>query len=108
MSDQPSSGKGAAKWQVAKIIACCILLAPAAMLGVHAQPATGACPDLAGLKLDHVTITQALAVPAGALPAYCRIVGSARPTPDSDIRFEVAIPEGGAWNGRYLQVGNGG
>jgi feruloyl esterase len=36
------------------------------------------------------------------------VTGIARPTTDSDIRFEVAIPQGGAWNGRYVQVGNGG
>ena len=31
-----------------------------------------------------------------------------RPTSDSEIRFEIAIPAGDAWNGRYMQVGNGG
>ena len=34
------------------------------------------------------------------------MLGTARPTSDSDIRFEVVIPA--QWNGRYLQVGNGG
>src|ERR1700729_3642065 len=41
-------------------------------------------------------------------PSYCKVLGTAKPTSDSDIRFEVVIPEGSAWNGRYLQVGNGG
>jgi hypothetical protein len=40
--------------------------------------------------------------------AYCRILGIARPTSDSEILFEVAVPAGDAWNGRYRQVGNGG
>jgi feruloyl esterase len=75
-----------------------------AMLGVQAQPAPGACADLSSLKLAHVTITEAAMVPGA--PAYCKVYGSAHPTSDSDIRFAVMIPEG--WNGRYLQVGNGG
>ena len=74
-----------------------------------------ACQDLTSLKLPHAEVTEAKIVPAAplpaagpALPAYCRVLVTARPTPDSDIRIEVAIPEAGAWNGRYLQVGNGG
>ncbi|HVW72698.1 MAG TPA: tannase/feruloyl esterase family alpha/beta hydrolase [Rhizomicrobium sp.] len=90
-----------------KIFAWSALAAMAAILSVHAQPMTAtSCADLANLHLPHVTISEATAV-AAATP-YCKVLGSARPTPDSDIRFEVVIPEGKAWNGRYLQVGNGG
>src|SRR5882724_9836908 len=81
-------------------------ITPAAMLGAHAQPAAGACASLADLKLAHVTIAEAVSVPATTLPAYCKVSGSAHPTSDSDIRFTVMIPQ--EWNGRYLQVGNGG
>jgi hypothetical protein len=42
------------------------------------------------------------------LPASCRVRGVSEPTQDSVIQFEVAIPVGGDWNERYLQVGNGG
>jgi feruloyl esterase len=42
------------------------------------------------------------------LPAYCRVVGKATPTATSDIGFEVWLPLGAAYNGRYEQVGNGG
>ncbi|MDR3513998.1 MAG: tannase/feruloyl esterase family alpha/beta hydrolase [Caulobacteraceae bacterium] len=87
-------------------------------MGTLAGPAraAGACEDLASLRLPHVSITSvqvvgatpALTPAAPALPAVCRVLGVARPTADSQIRFEVAIPENGAWNGRYLQVGNGG
>src|SRR5207247_7171364 len=42
------------------------------------------------------------------LPAFCRVEGSARPTSDSDIRFEVWIPPADAWNGKLEGVGNGG
>ena len=87
-----------------------------ALLVAGAAGATSPCESLTDLKLAHVTITEARLVskapfgPGGqaSIPAYCRILGTARPTADSDIRFEVAIPEGEAWNGRYLQVGNGG
>src|SRR3569623_117822 len=89
--------------------AWCVVLALAAVLGVQAQPSGGACEALAGLKLPQVSITSANSVAAtAALPAYCKVLASAHPSTDSDIRFEVAIPEGSAWNGRYLQVGNGG
>lgn len=50
--------------------------------------------------------TDALLAAAKELPALCRIVGVIRPTADSAIGFELWLPE--AWNGRYLQVGNGG
>src|SRR5215813_12360365 len=40
------------------------------------------------------------------LPVFCRVVGVIRPTADSEIGFELWLPE--RWNGRYLQVGNGG
>jgi pimeloyl-ACP methyl ester carboxylesterase len=83
----------------------------------HAQD----CGQLTRLKLDHVVITSAEAVPAGAptaspkgdaLPAakadYCRIQGTSTPSSDSDVRFELWIPSGRGWNGKFEQVGNGG
>jgi hypothetical protein len=91
-----------------KLLAWGALIALAATLGVRAQPAPDSCANLVNLKLGHVTITEAMSVPAAASATYCRVLGTARPTPDSDIRFEVVIPQGAAWNGRYLQVGNGG
>jgi hypothetical protein len=42
----------------------------------------------------------------GKLPAFCRIAATARPTVDSDIRFEVWMPASG-WNGKLVGVGNG-
>jgi len=81
-----------------------------------APPAVGpaTCEALVALKLPHVTIADARAFPASpsgatpAVPASCRVVGTSRPTTDSEIRFEVAIPVNESWNGRYLQLGNGG
>ena len=74
------------------------------------------CAALRALDLPHVAITGARVVPADeyltaevpAHPPYCRVEGVARPTRDSAIRFEVDIPAGDAWNGRYRQIGNGG
>ena len=47
------------------------------------------------------------AVAYTSLPAFCRVTGSIKPAADSDIRFEVWLPEQG-WNGRFMQTGNGG
>jgi len=41
------------------------------------------------------------------LPPFCRVQGEATPTARSQIGFEVWLPLSG-WNGRYVQVGNGG
>src|SRR5579871_4460332 len=75
------------------------------------------CEKLADLKLPHVTINSAQVVPAGPVgggarptqaPERCVVKAVAHPTSDSDIGFEVWMPVGAAWNGRYQQVGNGG
>jgi feruloyl esterase len=39
--------------------------------------------------------------------AFCRVRGTIRPSPTSNIRFEIWLPAAD-WNGRYLQVGNEG
>jgi feruloyl esterase len=76
------------------------------------------CPALAQAQLPDTTIQVAAVVPAGNftapygnpvadLPEFCRVAGTIRPTPDSDIRFEVWLPVSG-WNQKYLGVGNGG
>ena len=87
------------------------LVAAPAVLSQTQAASSASCSGLASLNLPHVAIAGAMMVPASidpatAHPAYCRVTGAAHPTPDSDIRFEVWIPD--HWNGRYLQVGNGG
>jgi hypothetical protein len=68
------------------------------------------CGKLTAMKLPHVTVTSAdQASTEGAAPiTYCRIRIVSKPTADSDIRIELWIPVGPAWNGKFEQVGNGG
>ena len=42
------------------------------------------------------------------LPAFCRVAMTLTPSPDSDIRIEVWLPDSAAWNGKFQAVGNGG
>lgn len=66
-----------------------------------------ACADLKAAKLDHAEVTAASVEKIGAAEA-CKLSVTSRPTADSDIRIEVWIPIGQAWNGRFVQMGNGG
>jgi len=77
---------------------------------------TTECAQLSHLELAHTQITLAESLAAGAfkpptggapgappvsysnLPPFCRVAGTIRPTPDSDIRFEVWMPADN-WNG---------
>lgn len=77
------------------------------------------CAELKNADIDRGKISAADVVDMGIfrhpitgamydhLPTFCRVRGELRPTADSDIRFEVWLPEK-SWNGRYLGVGNGG
>ena len=110
-----------------RTIPCALLLtANSVLLTPMAVRAATSCAALSEeLKLPDVTITLAAEVPAGglklaaaggapggppmnvgALPAFCRVAGTARPTADSDIRFEVWMPLSG-WNGKFVGGGNG-
>jgi hypothetical protein len=104
------------------------LLAVVAIVALHAPKARAAeeCAQLASLKLPQVEVTRAESVAAGAfkppggadaglgvppgayaqLPAFCRVAGTLRPTPDSDIRFEIWLPTSN-WNGKCVATGNG-
>jgi feruloyl esterase len=77
--------------------------------------AATACADLAKLALPDTKITLAERVPAGGfsapgaqqplqVPALCRVAGTVSPA----INFEVWLPEGDTWNGRFQAVGGGG
>lgn len=85
------------------------------------------CGELAGAALPDGTVTSATLLPAGSfqpppspfgpppgvaaagykdLPAFCRVQATLKPTPDSDIKVEVWLPETG-WNGKLVGIGNG-
>lgn len=98
-----------------------LALAGFVFLGVSSAPlfAEQTCQGLMNIALDHATITSATAAPEGPVsggrggaapviaPAHCAVQGIIRPTKDSEIHFELWIPASG-WNGKYLQLGNGG
>ena len=82
-----------------------------------------ACADMKSAGIPKTVVAVAEAVPAGQfrstarpafgappdysrLPAFCRVAGTIRATAESDIRFELWLPE--AWNGKFMQTGNGG
>ena len=78
-----------------------------------------ACADLARTALPGGSVSSAQPMASfdaladvpkttAAVAPFCRIVGSLRPTPDSDIRFEVWLPSADRWNGKFQAVGNGG
>ena len=101
--------------------ACTLLLPIAIALSAGSASAQRSCESLTNLVLSDATISSAIAVSAGAfkppsgpgqpaaslLPAFCRVQGVAKPSSDSEIKFEVWLPASG-WNGKLEQVGNGG
>lgn len=77
------------------------------------------CAELAALTIPDVTVNAASMLAAGpftppgsqaslTLPAFCRVEATARPSSDSEIKFEVWIPAADTWNGKFQGVGNGG
>lgn len=98
----------------------CAAVAVLSIVCVRAGAAASRCESLAQLKVDHGEITSAQSQPAGPftvhgfmgarempLPAFCRVMATLRPTPDSEIKIEVWLPAT-SWNGRLESVGNGG
>lgn len=65
------------------------------------------CSDLARTALPHAEVTKASMEQVSGKPV-CRLAVTSRPTSDSNIGIEVWIPVGAAWNGKFVQIGNGG
>jgi pimeloyl-ACP methyl ester carboxylesterase len=87
-----------------------LFFAAMALIVAFAARAEEDCAKLTALKLSHGVVTSAeQASTEGATKlAYCRVQVTSKPTADSDIRIEVWIPSGPAWNGKFEQIGNGG
>src|SRR6478672_8263587 len=96
------------------------LLPVTVVIVLHAQgDRAAACTALANTALPNTSITAAQTVTNGSftvpgstntinnLPPFCRVAGTIKPTPESDIRFEVWLPLEN-WNGKFAGLGNGG
>jgi feruloyl esterase len=92
-----------------------------AALVVVGQPlSAGSCESLTSLIIPNTTVNSAVDLPAGpspipagasaprTLPAFCRVLVTAKPVEDSVIHFELWLPAAGAWNGKFEGTGNGG
>jgi len=74
------------------------------------------CSNLTTMSLPSTTITLAQGYTAGqtisgttmAPVDLCRVAGTIKPGPKSNVHFEIWIPTDGSWNGNYQQIGNGG
>src|SRR5258705_13396816 len=93
----------------------CALILATLMIDRPLQAAPS-CEGLASLALPNATITAARAVEAGAfappdaagggspafraLPAFCRVAATLKPSNDSDIKIEVWVPAAN-WNGKF-------
>jgi feruloyl esterase len=99
----------------------CLIAAAAAWSCISVAAATP-CADLATLDLPDTTITVAAIAPSGSTPvpaqafdgmsgplaqSICRVAGVIKPTPVSNIQFEVWMPVSG-WNGKFNGVGGAG
>ena len=99
----------------------------AILLGTTAVRAATTCESLINLPLSRGQVTAAQTVTGGTfntppgcttgstgcttntgLPQFCRVAGTATPTNDSIINFEVWIPTDDSFNGKYEQLGCGG
>ena len=109
-----SRGYSARSWRQVAGIGPALALGLTALCGsVHAAYT---CADLAAVTTMDSTVTSATVVPAGAsvggsvVPVQmCRVQGTARPSTDSEIKWEVWLPDTApAWTGRMKVNGTGG
>ena len=97
-------------------ISCLVLIGTA--LAPAPAAAQKSCESLTTLTLANTTITSATSVGAGAfkppagpgqpaptepLPAFCRVAATAKPTSDSEIKFELWLPISG-WNLSLIHI----
>lgn len=91
------------------------------LLALTTDVAAADCASLKNARFPDTEIQEAAHIAPGALvpddqsgapsrvfrelAGFCRVVGQIRPTADSQIGFELWLPD--QWDGRYLQAGNG-
>ena len=100
-----------------------LLLTTCFALGAHeanaAQATAGNCPSLVNVAFASTTISSATLVNSGTIKTpggvanitkpFCRVQAVSRPTPDSEILFEVWLPPTAeAWNKRMNTEATGG
>jgi feruloyl esterase len=107
-------------------IAAGALVALASPAFAQANPGE-TCASMAGMTIANGEVTSAEIVQAGgfdapampfgpppgvvaatfrAMPDFCRVKVTLRPSSDSDIKVEVWLPAKG-WNGKFVGIGNG-
>ncbi len=80
-------------------------LALGAACASSAADASDACADLVGLSLIDLYIGSAEQVPFDeTMPAHCKVTGVI----ETEINFELLLPEPADWNGRFMMGGGGG
>src|SRR4051812_405766 len=71
-------------------------------------PCLGAgCDQLSRLTISSVAVTSAATATENG-QAYCRVLLTVTPAPDSEVHVEVWLPNAASWNGKFLGTGNGG
>jgi pimeloyl-ACP methyl ester carboxylesterase len=98
-----------------------LVLGALTVWSIGAGAASADCGRMTKIRIGHSAVTSAEIVAAGSAIAtqgrgdppvaksdFCRVQVTSRPTTDSEIHFELWVPSGGAWNGKFEQVGNGG
>lgn len=97
-----------------------VLLSACARESPAGTAATG-CKELLGTKLGTGIVEKAAPVQAGeslslmgvdkkptAPFAFCRVLTKLQSEPGSEIQSEFWLPDPGAWNGKFVGLGNGG
>ena len=85
------------------LIAACLAVAMAWASSAAAR--ADSCMDLTTLDLIDMRIDTAERVDAGdGVPAHCKVAGVI----ETEINFELLLPEPDNWNGRFLMGGGGG
>jgi feruloyl esterase len=123
MSGQPNATSSVIMIVVNASLTALTAVAASGALAQAPRSAPLACAELKSARIPKTVVAVAEPVAAGQfrppappafgppvdysrLPAFCRVAGTIRATAESDIRFELWLPEN--WNGKFMQTGNGG